>query len=405
MNYLTNDTELTAVADAIREKCDTSDSLEWPNGFIQAIEDCQTSGPELEWLWGNQITNTLSGTIDSTDDAYAGPILDLGVDGKSTQVTTTGKNLIPTTMPDNAIHATIVGGGEYSEATLNAAGNAYVFAIPCERNTDYYFSSSIKGAIGCLGLSDRLPVVNDTCVKIIIMTNYAARPIHTGENDYIFIQVANTAQFNAIPSNHGMLEKGSTVTDYEPYTGGAASPRPDYQRPILSVDGLGLMLIGKNLFDVDNATFANGYYYDNRYNGSYFSSTYARMVTTYTPIVGEATYTLSYSKDDTNQISCGIMFYDKDKVYVSGMTSAITSPAGEKSVTFTTPSNAKYIKFHLSLNSSNIQLEYGATATDYEPYIGTVIPLYDGTLRSLPNGTKDELHLAYLKPSKREGWA
>ena len=53
----------------------------------------------------------------------------------------------------------------------------------------------------------------------------------------------------------------------------------------------------------------------------------------------------------------------------------------------------------------NIQLEIGSTATAYEPYHGTTVPLYDGTLRSLPDGTKDTLTLTYLRPSTREGWA
>lgn len=37
MDYLTNDTDLTAVADAIREKGGTSAALEWPSGYMDAI--------------------------------------------------------------------------------------------------------------------------------------------------------------------------------------------------------------------------------------------------------------------------------------------------------------------------------------------------------------------------------
>lgn len=37
MNYLTTDTDLTAVADAIREKGGTSASLSFPDGFVNAI--------------------------------------------------------------------------------------------------------------------------------------------------------------------------------------------------------------------------------------------------------------------------------------------------------------------------------------------------------------------------------
>lgn len=43
-DYLTTDTELTAVADAIREKGGTSASLEWPTGYVDAIDAIETGG-------------------------------------------------------------------------------------------------------------------------------------------------------------------------------------------------------------------------------------------------------------------------------------------------------------------------------------------------------------------------
>ena len=45
--YLTNTTDLTKVASAIREKGGTSDSLVYPDGFVSAIQDIQT-GTELQ---------------------------------------------------------------------------------------------------------------------------------------------------------------------------------------------------------------------------------------------------------------------------------------------------------------------------------------------------------------------
>lgn len=43
-NYLTTDTALAAVADAIREKGGTSGELVFPDGFVSAIEDLPTGG-------------------------------------------------------------------------------------------------------------------------------------------------------------------------------------------------------------------------------------------------------------------------------------------------------------------------------------------------------------------------
>lgn len=42
--YLTNTTDLTKVAAAIREKGGTSDSLVYPDGFVTAIQAIQTGG-------------------------------------------------------------------------------------------------------------------------------------------------------------------------------------------------------------------------------------------------------------------------------------------------------------------------------------------------------------------------
>lgn len=42
--YLTNTTDLTKVASAIREKGGTSDPLVYPDGFVTAIRDIQTGG-------------------------------------------------------------------------------------------------------------------------------------------------------------------------------------------------------------------------------------------------------------------------------------------------------------------------------------------------------------------------
>lgn len=49
MDYLTNDTDLTAVADAIREKGGTSAALVWPSGYVDAIGDISGSSTSLTY--------------------------------------------------------------------------------------------------------------------------------------------------------------------------------------------------------------------------------------------------------------------------------------------------------------------------------------------------------------------
>lgn len=43
-DYLVTDTDLTDVANAIREKGGTSAALEWPSGYVSAIGDIETGG-------------------------------------------------------------------------------------------------------------------------------------------------------------------------------------------------------------------------------------------------------------------------------------------------------------------------------------------------------------------------
>ena len=59
--YLTNTTDLTKVAAAIREKGGTSDSLVYPDGFVTAIQAIQT-GTELQII----VTVTSGATVTAT---------------------------------------------------------------------------------------------------------------------------------------------------------------------------------------------------------------------------------------------------------------------------------------------------------------------------------------------------
>lgn len=63
--YLTNDTDLKKVADAIRTKGGTADPLVYPDGFAEAIGNIQTGSPEQE----KSVTITSNGTTEITPDA------------------------------------------------------------------------------------------------------------------------------------------------------------------------------------------------------------------------------------------------------------------------------------------------------------------------------------------------
>lgn len=61
--YLTNTTDLTKVASAIREKGGTSDPLVYPDGFVTAIQAIETgSGGGSDELVNSLVERTISGT-------------------------------------------------------------------------------------------------------------------------------------------------------------------------------------------------------------------------------------------------------------------------------------------------------------------------------------------------------
>lgn len=81
-DYLTTDTDLTTVADAIRTKGGTSALLEWPSGFAQAIADIPSGGgtqtviksvfPNNLWFYSNVTTDGRYSYADVEVPATAG---------------------------------------------------------------------------------------------------------------------------------------------------------------------------------------------------------------------------------------------------------------------------------------------------------------------------------------------
>lgn len=54
-DYLTNDTDLTAVADAIRDKGGTTAALTWPTGYVDAISAISGGAETYHFSWENEV--------------------------------------------------------------------------------------------------------------------------------------------------------------------------------------------------------------------------------------------------------------------------------------------------------------------------------------------------------------
>lgn len=125
-DYLTTDTELTSVANAIRTKGGTSEQLVYPTGFVSAIEAIPTGGGGDETLYifsdvgylnvGAMVSNIYLSTM----SAFYGPGL---VAGATVTIYTYGDYVLDTVSGMTS--------GESIPFTTVSRGN-YTFTMPSE---------------------------------------------------------------------------------------------------------------------------------------------------------------------------------------------------------------------------------------------------------------------------------
>lgn len=148
--------------------------------------------------------------------------------------------------------------------------------------------------------------------------------------------------------------------------------------------------VGKNLFD--------GQIIDGKYLEVGYGTVSDNLTRSYAPsyITIKKSTQYHFKSNYLTPLGYYIFFYDTNKKYISEI--PITNDSN-----FTTPENARFIRWMVSGNAGNlnvnntlIQLEEGTTATPYEPYkesISTYKTL-DGKpliLHRLPNGVCDEV--------------
>lgn len=176
---------------------------------------------------------TLEGTGDLKMKALPG--------GNSTQITTTGKNkLAPAeeyTATNFSITTTSDGKGNYTlKGTSTGAGfirRAYIENYTIQEG-DYVHLKN-KGIIGTsafvLMLTDGdITIIPNTENKIFDLSSYIGKTIYATN---FYVNNDNTMDISLSP----MIVNSSTVTDFEEYTGGQASPNPIYPQAINNVEG------------------------------------------------------------------------------------------------------------------------------------------------------------------------
>ena len=219
------------------------DSQEEQNDEIAELKDHITD------LENNQLTGTASGeTIDISDSANM-RFKQFDISGKTEQAQYSGKNLLPYNnvnfASDNTTWFFLDGAVGASGTNIGSKTN---IKSQVENGSSYTFSYNILKAPGTFQL-----VYEDE-------QGIGTMPSGTGNHSYTFISDRDGYIVPRLRVTSGtdveitkiQLEKGTTATDYEPYTGGQASPNPDYPQEIHNVTG-------KNEIVIDNGNlFING---------------------------------------------------------------------------------------------------------------------------------------------------
>lgn len=163
-----------------------------------------------------------------------------------------------------------------------------------------------------------------------------------------------------------MLEKSSTATDYEEYTGGIASPNPSYPQDIHTINGDNTIISeGKNLanpFDI-----YNGYpYATNGQKIIYYSSANSITYKKCCYIEANQQYTLSWNRNTPKLEGIrDIKIADDNEIQLFNY--QYSSVGGVRAVTFTsTASGWAYVS--VDANATDVQIEKSNSASEYQPY-------------------------------------
>ena len=161
--------------------------------------------------------------------------------------------------------------------------------------------------------------------------------------------------------------------------------------PISGWDAVGITRTGKNLFDVNSYPFTNSKYVQATTGYVYATANDYACTNDFVPFVGFDGKTITLNKRPGGG-NTGIAFYSDavETSYISGLQNA-NETAGTP-MKFTVPNGTKYIRFTVPKDATEIQLEYGSSATAYEPFgttyhISLPTTAYGGTLTVNKDGS------------------
>ena len=193
----------------------------------------------------------------SVDDAYEAPLQDLKMYGKSTQETTTGKNLFDIEKAKDLSYWS--GDSDYRHFTGIELKPNSIYSLTVlqnnmykDYNVDYNGDFALYVGETANMASHNKKIGNTNSSKDTTVTTYTIR---TSDNPFyinLFVRPWSQENLNIVFDElliNLQIEVGSTATAYEPYTGGKPSPSPDYPQEITCIEEVDCLITGANLYD------------------------------------------------------------------------------------------------------------------------------------------------------------
>ena len=259
-------------------------------------DDIAEAQTDIEELKDKKITKFYANNLGETHlkDSDSGKIQDMFLYGKSEQKQYTGKNLLE--LSDNRVQNGNLkfqisqGIITFSGSTDNASFIEKIkdFIVPSDGTYTISTNSDSDNESPCILLS-----INGGSFESAL--NGATKELTTADVVSLYIRISTIDSYNG-RTIKPMIEKGSEVTSYEPYTGGQPSPSPDYPQEIKSVVNPVVKIYGNNLLDAKmiNRTI-NGIEFVPRADGTLAINGTARANVTYTIVNNFALKAGTYS--------------------------------------------------------------------------------------------------------------
>lgn len=359
----------------------------------KAIADVKATEDKLYPVAENILRGTAKDTFIHVDDAFPSTLLGIEIEGATEQIVTTGKNLLngcdayfneaDTTYKSYLWGYTL--GRNPLVLDKSIEPGTYTFSAYSTQGYNIYFAKKpyVSGQF-----------VNFSCNKVVEGDTRFGLKRYCGT-----FTLTDTYELMGIYSENyracfgGMIEKGSTATAYEPYTGGKPSPSPDFPQDIKVIENPTVKVAGRNLFDDKYpayiAAYNNGVAIINKY--SYDKPSIVLPFTTgprssngfgfIEKLKPDVTYTLKAFNSPDKSVVCIAGYRNVEdignpsnavwhlkEISLGGPVSFSVKEGGE-CVVFTFAAKlgdgTNKITYPADFKAT---IEHGSTATDYKPY-------------------------------------